>query len=94
MKLGLKEKVAVVTGGGRGIGEAIALAFAGEGTYVVVSDIDMENAKSVSKKIVEMGSKAIPVQADVSQRGEAAKIVKTAVRDFGRLDVLVNNAGI
>jgi 3-oxoacyl-[acyl-carrier protein] reductase len=94
MELGLKGKVAIVTGGGRGIGEAISLAFAEEGTYVVVSDINIENAKSVSQKIVEMGSKAIPIQADVSQREEAAKIVAAAIQNFRKVDVLVNNAGI
>lgn len=94
MELGLKEKVAIVTGGGRGIGEAISLALAGEGTRLVVIDIDMENAHSVSQKIRASGSKAIAVQADVAQREEAAKIVNAAIREFGRVDVLVNNAGI
>jgi NAD(P)-dependent dehydrogenase (short-subunit alcohol dehydrogenase family) len=94
MELGLKQKVAIVTGGGRGIGEAICHAFAGEGTYLVVSDIDPENAESVSQKIRASGSKAIPVQADVARREEAAKIVNAAIREFGRVDVLVNNAGI
>ncbi len=94
MELGLKEKVAVVTGGGRGIGEAICLAFAVEGTHIIVSDIDEENARSVSEKIRRLGPKAIPLQADISRREDAAKIVAAAIREFGRVDVLVNNAGI
>ncbi len=94
MELGLKGKVAIVTGGGRGIGEAICLAFAREGAHVVVSDIDFENAKSVSEKIRAMGVKAIAVKTDVSQWEEARKLVEIAVNEFGKVDILVNNAGI
>jgi len=94
MELGLKGKTAIVTGGGRGIGEAIALAFAREGTNVVVSDIDLENARSVSEKIRSMGAKAIPVKTDIAQRTEAIKLVELTIKEFGGVDVLVNNAGI
>lgn len=94
MELGLKGKAAIVTGGGRGIGEAVCLAFANEGTHVVVSDIDFENAKSVSEKIRAMGVKATPVKTDVSQWEEARKLVGIAVNELGKVDILVNNAGI
>jgi len=94
MELGLKGKVAIVTGGGRGIGEAICLAFADERTHIVVSDIDFENAKGVAEKIRAMGVKAIPAKTDVSRAEEARKLVEIAVKELGRLDILVNNAGI
>lgn len=94
MELGLKGRVAIITGGGRGIGEAICLAFANEGTHVVVSDIDFENAKSVSERIRALGPKAIPVKTDVSRSEEAKKLIEVAVSDLGGIDILVNNAGI
>ena len=94
MELNLKQKVVIVTGGGRGIGESICLAFAKEGTHIMVSDIDFENAKSVSERIRALGSKAIPVKTDVSRQEEAVKLVDLAVKEFGGIDVLVNNAGI
>lgn len=94
MELNLKQKVVIVTGGGRGIVESICLAFAKEGTHIVVSDIDFENAKSVSERIRALGSKAIPVKTDVSRQEEAVKLVDLAVKEFGGIDVLVNNAGI
>jgi 3-oxoacyl-[acyl-carrier protein] reductase len=94
MELGLKGRVAIITGGGRGIGEAICLAFAKEGTHVVVSDIDFENAKNVSEKIRSLGPKGIPVKTDVSRSDEAKKLIEVAIRDLGGPDILVNNAGI
>jgi 3-oxoacyl-[acyl-carrier protein] reductase len=94
MELGLKGKVAIITGGGRGIGEAICHAFAKEGTHVVVSDIDFENAKSVCEKLQALGPKAIPVKTDVSRLEEAKKLIEVAVKELGGVDVLVNNAGI
>jgi 3-oxoacyl-[acyl-carrier protein] reductase len=94
MELGLKGKVAVITGGGRGIGEATCFAFAKEGAHVVVSDIDFESAQKVSERICDMGQKAIPVKTDVALQEEAVKLVGLAVKEFGGIDVLVNNAGI
>ena len=94
MELNLKQKVAVITGGGRGIGEAICIAFAKEGTHVVVSDIDYENAQSVSEKIQALGPKAIPMKIDISRSEEATKLIEVAVKEFGTVDILVNNAGI
>ncbi len=94
MELNLKQKVAVITGGGRGIGEAICIAFAKEGTHVVVSDIDYENAQSVSEKIQALGPKAIPMKIDISRPEEAKKLIEAAEKEFGTVDILVNNAGI
>lgn len=94
MELNLKEKVVIVTGGGRGIGESICLAFAREGSHIVLSDVDFENAKSVADKIRALGSKAIPLKCDASKPDEAMKLIEKAVKELGAVDVLVNNAGI
>ena len=94
MDLKLSDKVAVVTGGGRGIGEAICMAFAGEGAHVVVSDVDEATAGAVSERIRSMGRKALAKQTDVSNPEDAARLMEAVYKQFGRIDVLVNNAGI
>jgi NAD(P)-dependent dehydrogenase (short-subunit alcohol dehydrogenase family) len=90
----LKNQVAIVTGAGRGIGEAIALTFAREGAHVVVNDVNLDDAKKVSQKIVSMGRKAVPIKADVSSKDQVDSMVREAVKEFGTIDILVNNAGI
>ncbi len=90
----LDGKVAVVTGSGKGIGEAIAKRFAREGANVVVNARRAENVNNVVKEInaVSVG-KAVGCAGDVSQKEDAEKLVATAVKEFGKLDILVNNAG-
>jgi NAD(P)-dependent dehydrogenase (short-subunit alcohol dehydrogenase family) len=90
----LKDKVALVTGAGAGIGKAIAEAFAREGGKVVVNDLNADTAQAVADGIKKAGGTATSVQADVSKEADAVKIVKFTVDTYGRLDVLVNNAGI
>jgi NAD(P)-dependent dehydrogenase (short-subunit alcohol dehydrogenase family) len=90
----LEGKVALVTGAGSGIGEAIALLFAKEGAKVVVSDIVGEDADRVLKAIEKAGGKGIEVRADVSRPMDNEHQVKIALEAFGRLDIAVNNAGI
>jgi 3-oxoacyl-[acyl-carrier protein] reductase len=93
--LSLENKVALVTGGSRGIGRAIALEFAARGAAVVVNyHKSSEAAEEVVKKIQEAGGKAAAYQADVSDFKQAEAIVKFAVDTFGDLSILVNNAGI
>lgn len=90
----LKGKVAIVTGSGKGIGRAVALEFAKEGAKVVVNYVRSESAsQELVTEIEKIGSKAIAVRADVSKKEEAENLVKKTVSKFGRLDVLVNNAG-
>jgi 3-oxoacyl-[acyl-carrier protein] reductase len=91
----LQGKVAVVTGGSRGIGRAIAKTFALEGAHVVVNYVRASaEASRVVEEISTAGGSAVSVMADVSQRDQAQKLVDETVKTFGRLDILVNNAGI
>lgn len=95
MDLGLKGKSAIVTGGSLGIGTAIALALAREGCDVAINyrRHDVE-AKEVVRKIEEMGQKGLAIKADVSSYDDAQNMVQTVVQEFGRLDIMVCNAGI
>lgn len=90
----LKDKVAIVTGSGRGIGEGIALRFAEEGAKIVVNDINEADALRTVEKIKELGRQAVAVIGSVASREIAQKMVDTAVKEFGTVDILVNNAGI
>jgi 3-oxoacyl-[acyl-carrier protein] reductase len=91
----LKDKVAVVTGASRGIGKAAALALASQGAKVVVNYArSSDAAEEIVKQITEAGGEAIATQADVSQSEQVDNLIKTTLDKFGRIDVLVNNAGI
>lgn len=91
--MNLKDQVAVVTGGGGGIGEGICLCLAEEGADVVVSDINEELAEAVSEKIKEIGRKAIAVKTDVRFEDQCKELIERAIREMGRLDILVCGAG-
>ena len=90
----LEDKVAIVTGSGRGIGEAIAKKFAAEGAIVVVNALHIEGANRVAKEIQDQGGKAIAIKADVSQKAEVQDMVKKTLDSFGAIHILVNNAAI
>ena len=90
----LKDRVALVTGAGRGIGEETALALANEGAKVIVCDIDPDLAKEVSKKITSNGGEAIVAGCNVANSDEVEKMVNASLERFDRIDILVNNAGI
>jgi len=91
----LQNKVAIVTGGSRGIGAAIALELAKNGAKVVINyNSNSTAADKMVAEIEEIGGQAYAVQADVSKSEDAAKLVQAAVEKFGQLDILVNNAGI
>jgi len=93
--MNLKGKVAIVTGGNSGIGAAIALALAEQGANIVIDYISHPEATSeMEKKIIALGDQAIGVQADVSKIADLQKLVDAAVSKFGKLDILINNAGI
>jgi len=86
----LKDKVAIVTGAAAGFGEGIAKRFAEEGAKVVVADLNVRGAERVAG---EIGDAAVPVQTDVSLKGEFEEMVAAAMQAFGRIDIMVNNAG-
>ena len=90
----LVDKVAIVTGAGRGIGKAIAIALAREGANVVVNDINIQTAEEVVKEIKSFGWKALAIQVDVSDSKEVNQMVQSAIKKFKRVDILVNNAAI
>jgi NAD(P)-dependent dehydrogenase (short-subunit alcohol dehydrogenase family) len=91
---GLDGKVALVTGGGSGIGEASAAALAASGATVVVADLAEHAAQRVSRTIVDDGGKATPATIDVGDAAAVEAMIKGIVADHGRLDAAVNNAGI
>jgi 3-oxoacyl-[acyl-carrier protein] reductase len=90
----LAGKVAVVTGGTRGIGLAIARLLADDGASVVVSGRDPDRLESAAKELEALGASALAVAADAAKREDADRLVEAAKERFGRIDVLVNNAGI
>jgi 3-oxoacyl-[acyl-carrier protein] reductase len=90
----LKDKVAIVTGGGSGFGEGIARRYAQEGAKVVVSDINEEGARRVAGVIKQQGGNAIHIKTDVAKRADVKVMVKTALDAHGRIDIMVNNAGV
>jgi NAD(P)-dependent dehydrogenase (short-subunit alcohol dehydrogenase family) len=92
--LDLTGKVAVVTGGGSGIGEACAKLMARRGAKVVVADIDAEPAEAVAKTIASDGGEAVAVRVDVADAASVEAMIASAVERFGGLDIGVNNAGI
>jgi meso-butanediol dehydrogenase / (S,S)-butanediol dehydrogenase / diacetyl reductase len=90
----LKDKVAVITGAGHGQGAAGARRFASEGAAVVVADLNSETAEAVAAEITAEGGRASAVTADVSDPSDVEAMVEHAVTQFGKLDVLYNNAGV
>jgi len=89
----LKDKVAIVTGAGQGIGREIALALAKEGAKVVVTDITGKE-KDTAKEIEALGVQALALKVDVSNNKDTKKMAEEVLKKFGRIDILVNNAGI
>ncbi|HEV7138482.1 MAG TPA: SDR family NAD(P)-dependent oxidoreductase [Steroidobacteraceae bacterium] len=90
----LRQRVAIVTGAGRGLGRAHALALAYSGARVVVNDLDAAGAAQVCEEIVRSGGEALDSTANVQHVGEVEAMVALALRRWGRVDILVNNAGI
>jgi meso-butanediol dehydrogenase/(S,S)-butanediol dehydrogenase/diacetyl reductase len=90
----LKNKVAIVTGGGGGLGEGICLCLAREGAHVVVSDVNQDLAKRVADKVAAIGCKSLAIQTDVCQEAQCEQLVEKSKEAMGRIDVLVCCAGV
>jgi len=93
MDLGLRNKIALVTGAGSGIGRAIALSLAGEGVSLVATDVHQETAVATAAAAMACGVDALGLLLDVTNYGQAQAVVQQAVQRFGRVDILVNCAG-
>lgn len=89
----LEGKVAIVTGGGRGIGKAISLLFAKEGASIAVNDIDSAPAEGTCHKIHQLGSTAVVCHGDVTDNNYCDQLVAMTIQEFGKVDIIVNNAG-
>ena len=90
----LKDRVAIVTGGGKGIGQEICLGLVKEGAKIVIAEIDIENSEKAKKKIIEAGSEAIIIKTDVSNQKSINEMVDQTIKHYGKIDILINNAGI
>ena len=89
----LEKKVALVTGGGTGIGRAISLEFADEGADVAISSRKIENLDKVAKEIEEKGRRSLAVSADITVKEQVERMVERVIKEFGQIDILVNNSG-
>ena len=94
MSPSLKDKVAIITGAGRGLGKAFALRFAAEGAKLLLPDISLERAESTVKEVKAKGGEAAAVLADISSEKDTQKMASEVMRLYGRVDILLNNAAI
>ncbi|WJQ05522.1 glucose 1-dehydrogenase (plasmid) [Geobacillus stearothermophilus] len=93
-ELRLNGKVALVTGGGQGIGRAIVLRLAREGADVAIADLNLSSAREVAGEVEALGHRALALQVDVSDREAVRAAVSSVIEEFGTIDILVNNAGV
>ena len=93
-RINLTGKVAVVTGAGRGIGAAIARAFAEAGAAIVLADLSNEIAQQTAHRLTSLGRRALAVRTDVGVPPQVSQLFNIVQSEFGRLDILVNNAGV
>lgn len=90
----LANKIAIVTGAGRGMGRAIALRMAEEGAHIVAADIDAQTAHDTAASVEAIGRRSLPLEADLGAMASIDALVARAMEAFGRIDILVNNAGV
>lgn len=94
MDLDIKGKVAIVTGGARGIGASIVEGFAKEEANIVISDIMFDDAQELAKKLTNGGANVLAVRTDVTNKSDIENLVSATLHEFGKIDILVNNAGV
>ena len=92
--MNLKDKVSIVTGGAQGLGKAIAIELARRGSCLAICDVNLEAARKVAEEIMGLGRRALALKIDVSKAGDAQKMTETVIKEFGGIDILINNAGI
>jgi len=89
----LKDRIAIITGAGTGIGKAIAIAYAREGAHIVGAGRRVEKLQETAEEVESLGRKFLVISCDISKKGDCENVVKETLREFGRIDILVNNAG-
>ena len=94
MDLGLKGKVAIVTGGATGIGRGCVEGFVKEGAAVVIADIQIDKAQKLAEKLSSDKAKVLAIKTDVGDWADASNCASKAMQEFGKIDILVHNAGI
>src|SRR5271155_1189536 len=90
----IRDKTIVITGAGRGIGRALAIRFATEGAHIALLDMNAADLAAATQQCVDLGVRAVAYTVDVSREADVATALDAVVRDFGSLDVIINNAGI
>ncbi|MFI8687960.1 glucose 1-dehydrogenase [Rossellomorea sp. NPDC077527] len=89
----VKDKVAIVTGGGRGLGKEMALALGEAGAHVVVCSRNLPACEEVKKMLIGLGVRSLAIPCDVTQKSDVINVVETVMNEFGRIDILINNSG-
>ncbi len=90
----LKDKVAIITGGGQGLGREYCLRFCQEGAKIVIADINFKNATNMEKELIDMGGEALALQVDISKAEDTQRMAEKTVERFGKIDILANNAAL